>query len=1665
MRLCRSCLLLTALILLVLALPATAARTAFRYDAAQRVIKACVLGLAGQTSTIHPNPYVIEGLRRSDLVPDDWVFENPLAPATAVTGEVPGEYAVKGTREYWFVPLTDQTARSLMGMDLIYICAPELDLSLLQQEGLRAAVEAGAILWVDNDIIAGGTVWTAFPWVFEFADAGAGTYARVPLDRRHGLLTEPHSLSSTNVALLGDDPDWADVQAGTDAVSGLYITNYESIFRPVVQVGEIGGDGQVINREAFILAASYGSGSILLTTGGVGFDVAEWLGTGAVPPPGFTAGRRPSPDPTQAPDVRLALNAIQWNERWEQARRTPRAPATSIARAPFPLDIAWQFPEEGEPLAANVLGAVVSTPVYGRGMVYAVSIPTSAGMAPAAPAEIVCLDTDPEQSLDGDAWPDDGIADYGRGAGYDVVWRQPIGPDQTPRFAGPALASVMIPGSNGYAVPIQVVLVSSVDIAGTPAMGYVTCYNATIDGEILAQVPAPFNTPGAVLWRRVLSGYGGRADVVALSTPVVHNDFVYVLATEYDDTLAGTAPSRAYGRVHCFQLNFDWSGGDPDDAAWWVYPSSELDLDGDGTPAARPEEQRSLPPFYTPGWVATPAAARSPLPPAPGAIPVVHAAGGTVEGGYADALVTFGTPVTFRYSAGAGQVTLETQAGGSVFCVVPAPLVRSTGTVALNENYFLAAVNYDMLNDPADHTVLASDGTTLVPDEWYDIRHRRYRPGAVREAIAAGATDPLEGQLGVNVLIDYHLASGGTADDEPHCLLGPVRWRLPLPVGDRIEQPVAMVEDEMVVVGGWPISYPAPPGPTSGGFMRLEASSGGTLWRYDPVASMPMSIAGSQSASLTAAAFDEDTVVVGATTVNYPNSVVASSVMGLQRQMEPVVRLRGPNPAAGYGVSLNERSPIRVTVVATGMVISPVSYRVDHQTRYLTFPAETAGQVKGADGSLIGPIYGRMISVDWTHDNGTPTDYTDDVAVTGEVHVVPDIERFQHTYGFIRLHNRPVDWTAGSEPVIMRADGTVVPPALYAPWGGVTTIGGRDLLRGGWIALDPSIGPGEELLVSYTGWSERDGGFLTIPDPARNLGLERHVTAEQFGPSLSSPAMAGDTIHLGTQGLDTDLDGVYDAPVGHGPGATMLSLIWNKASGLVRSSLMRPARPQAGTLPVPVVMSSPSIAEDRVFVGVRTTDSPATAGTAHGYVSALAPWRVLLCDADRVIETTGSEPTWLCTGTASPQRTQSFVGEDVRRPFSRPAKATRLPTGSILVVDTGNHRVVEIDRAGRILWPLDLFGYEYYTSPDNHDLKLSRPADAHRYYDIETIDAGGTPRSFTVVHTVIADTGNARVIDVQTRFYDPVSFVVDGRQRHTVRRITPAYVRLGSAPRGATRVRYTSAQPIFDPINDHLIGYLCAASNLNQILVVDAASGIVNPMASVYTPGGSPGARWRYWAWLYDADPTDADHVSNEPLQFENIKHVEYRRYGSAIYLTVTCSRYRGRALPGAPDHPLAAAGPGVFEFVIDISDPNPDNWALHEAGSGAPWPTDDPHWYFTAADYRGRPMTTITTAMGTPQQHDYVKRWYPVCGQRLRTGQHLIVNSLSMIESATQQNIGAGVAQAVLGSHIFQVTTNLNVPADPTDDVHVLDDDRSVPAPGQLWADPLTQVAYAEVR
>ena len=244
----------------------------------------------------------------------------------------------------------------------------------------------------------------------------------------------------------------------------------------------------------------------------------------------------------------------------------------------------------------------------------------------ALPTTLWCFDADPAKDLDDDGWSDDGARDYSLGASYDLIWSVDLedAGDRTPRYASVCVTNLsqlhtggatITPDNTGYARPLQVALVSLVDPTGSdPAE--VRAYCASVDPTTLSWVgsgslPAEYYTPGALIWSYPIAPYDASAEVVALSSPVVYEDYVYVLASEFDDDLDGASHNSAYGRAHSFRLSYRW---DRTSAARGGSIPFNNDPAGDGVDvAAGPTSINDdkpfgvagmLPPFHEPHWVA-----------------------------------------------------------------------------------------------------------------------------------------------------------------------------------------------------------------------------------------------------------------------------------------------------------------------------------------------------------------------------------------------------------------------------------------------------------------------------------------------------------------------------------------------------------------------------------------------------------------------------------------------------------------------------------------------------------------------------------------------------------------------------------------------------------------------------------------------------------------------------------------------------------------------------------------------------------------------------------------------------------------------------------------------------------------------------------------------------
>jgi hypothetical protein len=340
------------------------------------------------------------------------------------------------------------------------------------------------------------------------------------------------------------------------------------------------------------------------------------------------------------------------------------------------------------------------------------------------------------------------------------------------------------------------------------------------------------------------------------------------------------------------------------------------------------------------------------------------------------------------------------------------------------------------------------------------------------------------------------------------------------------------------------------------------------------------------------------------------------------------------------------------------------------------------------------------------------------------------------------------------------------------------------------------------------------------------------------------------------------------------------------------------------------------------------------------------------------------------------------------------------------------------------------------------------------------------------------------VVDVTTTFsYDPSTGAV--YQTHTVTPVTPPLVRAASGPRRGEFIRlaYTKAQPLFHPYDGTVIGYLCAADNVHELLVIEAGSQLPNPAGtaplpcSAATPAANQGT-WSLLSWLYEMD-TDGDPTNDERLIFENIRDATFGpghdEYGDPyLFLSVVCGQYRGPLgnPVNATGMPFAGAGPACVEFRVGdpTFDPmDPSTWVLRPTATGPAIP----YWSYTQADFVAGPLGHVWLPPGEGAGGVRVERAFaPVSAQRLPGGRHLIANSQGVVENLTHPSVPTATDAATFGTppslaaDVFEVDTQYDPasPNDPATQVHIIDVHRAIPDPWLAdWTDPINQPSFAQ--
>jgi hypothetical protein len=159
----------------------------------------------------------------------------------------------------------------------------------------------------------------------------------------------------------------------------------------------------------------------------------------------------------------------------------------------------------------------------------------------------------------------------------------------------------------------------------------------------------------------------------------------------------------------------------------------------------------------------------------------------------------------------------------------------------------------------------------------------------------------------------------------------------------------------------------------------------------------------------------------------------------------------------------------------------------------------------------------------------------------------------------------------------------------------------------------------------------------------------------------------------------------------------------------------------------------------------------------------------LVADANRILETrnsfdtntrtAGSEIVWSLNSTTRynslPQPgvgiQPGFTGmlaEPERRNVAHPAAVLRVTNTNFIFADTGNNRVVEVDRAGTVLWELSSFADPYNLLGGAEPLTLNTPTDVQRWTEVR-------PSGAVEMHTLVVDNGNHRILQVRDTFVRP----------------------------------------------------------------------------------------------------------------------------------------------------------------------------------------------------------------------------------------------------------------------------------------------------------------------
>lgn len=411
-------------------------------------------------------------------------------------------------------------------------------------------------------------------------------------------------------------------------------------------------------------------------------------------------------------------------------------------------------------------------------------------------------------------------------------------------------------------------------------------------------------------------------------------------------------------------------------------------------------------------------------------------------------------------------------------------------------------------------------------------------------------------------------------------------------------------------------------------------------------------------------------------------------------------------------------------------------------------------------------------------------------------------------------------------------------------------------------------------------------------------------------------------------------------------------------------------------LPVPIVPTVPTINPVQATNAGAVSAAPSASNglmivNGSTGVSAYQHKLTLVADNNRILEVDpDGAPVWAVDAT------QPADPNAAPRDLNHPASVTQLTPTDYLVADTGNDRCVRFDRQGKVIWELLRFNDVMDAALNKNGpllaraqpLTLSQPSSVQIRTEFKYDSSGSLTN--TLVHYLIADSGNNRVVEV-TDDFDANGALVSG---HNLSWVSHTFDQQGR------RYRYSSAQYYTDPATGKVTNVAALVTNTR---IADLVGGVLGP-ANADAPGGSI-VRLTY-------DPTNVNAANG------NLSDVATSYVVGGTVVPVRNPRFLDiYAPPGAATAYsfLYADDNGAFDFkIVGV--------ALTA------------QWAFTPAEYQA--MTTPIEGPVSTYNRTVIP-FRPACLQRVGTtssgvGKYLVTQSYSQgeIGDPTLSKIGGEV-------------------------------------------------------